>query len=129
MHVPVLLPEDLYNRVARFLCIAHPEGGTLPLPVVCPTDGLTELTRQHCVMVALGYRLILLLSARGGSDLPGGPFRLGILHQYRMETPLPEVHPPGDLRPDLLVPTDAQRLREDDGGKDKGSLGVPTPVS
>ena len=43
-----------------------------------------------------------------------------------METPLPEFHPPGDMRPDLLGPTDALRLRKDDMGKDKGLLRVLT---
>ena len=102
---------------------------TPPIPVGCPTDGLPKLTRQHRVMVAPGYRLLLLLSAPGGSALPRVPFRLGIPYQARMETPLPEFHPPGDLCPDLLGPADAQHLREDDAGKDKGSLGVPTPVN
>ena len=46
-----------------------------------------------------------------------------------METSLPEVHPPGDLRPDFPGPTDSQRLCGDDVGKDKGSLGVPTLVN
>ena len=45
-----------------------------------------------------------------------------------METPLSEVHAPGDPGPDLSGPVDAQRLRKNDVGKDEGSLGVPTPV-
>ena len=39
-----------------------------------------------------------------------------------METPLPEVYSPGDSCLDLLGPGDAQRLHEDDVGKDKGIL-------
>ena len=78
-------------------------------------------------MVAPGHGLLLLLSAAGGSALLVGPFRLGILRQARMETSLPEVHMPGDLRPDLPGPTDTQRLREEDVGENKGSLGVPAP--
>ena len=80
-------------------------------------------------MVAPGYRLLLLLFAAGSSALPGGPFRLGITQQARMETPLPEVHLPDNLRSDLPGPANAQRLREDDLGKDKGYLGVQTPVN
>ena len=79
-------------------------------------------------MVAPGCRLHPLLSAGGGPDLPGGPFRLSIPHQACMETPLPEFYPPDDPRPDLPGPADAQRLREDNVGNDKGYLGVPTPV-
>ena len=45
-----------------------------------------------------------------------------------METPVPEVHPPGDLCPDLPSPADAQHLRECDVGKDEGPLGVPGPA-
>ena len=45
-----------------------------------------------------------------------------------MKTPLPEVHPPDDLCPDFLGPADAQHLREDGVGEDKGSLRVPTLV-
>ena len=80
-------------------------------------------------MVAPGYRLLLLLSNTGGSYLPGGSFRFGIPHQARMKTPLPEVHLPGDPRPDLTGPADAQRLRKDDMREDKGYLGAPTPVN
>ena len=79
-------------------------------------------------MVAPGYRLFLLLSARGGSAPPGGPFRLCIPQQARVETPLPEVNPPGDPRPDLPVPVDTQCLHEDNMGEDKGTLRVLTPV-
>ena len=39
-----------------------------------------------------------------------------------METPLPEVHPPGDPRPYFPGPTDTQRLCEDNMDEDKGSL-------
>ena len=46
-----------------------------------------------------------------------------------METTLPEVHPSGYPHPDFPGPTDTKRFREDDMGKDKGSLGVPTPVN
>ena len=79
-------------------------------------------------MLATGYHHHLLLSAAGGPALLGGPFHLGIPHQARLETPLSEVHPPGYTRPDLLGPADDKRLCEDDVGKEKGSLGVPTPV-
>ena len=79
-------------------------------------------------MVAPGYGLILLLYDTGGPALTGGSFRLRFPHHTRMDTPIPEVHPPGDPFPDLLGPADAQRLYEDNVGKDKGSLGVPTPV-
>ena len=58
-------------------------------------------------MVALGYRLILLLPATGGPALPVAPFRLGVPYQACVETPVPEFHRPGDLCPDLLGPADA----------------------
>ena len=80
-------------------------------------------------MIALGYLIILVLSATGGPALPEGPFRLGIPHQACMETPLPEVHLPGDPRLDIPGPADAQHLCGDNVGKEKGSLGVPTPVN
>ena len=79
-------------------------------------------------MVALGYRFILLLPATGGSALPGAPFRLSTPHQARVETPLPEVHPPGDSGTDLLCPADAQHLCKNNVGKYEESLGVPTPT-
>ena len=46
-----------------------------------------------------------------------------------METPLHDFHITGDPRPDLMGPADAQRLYEDDVGKDKGFLGVPTLIN
>ena len=42
-----------------------------------------------------------------------------------MDTPIPEVHLPGDPYLDLPVPVDTQGLREEDVGKDKGPTGVP----
>ena len=42
-----------------------------------------------------------------------------------MDTPLLEVYPPGDLGSDLSGPTDIECFREDNMGKDEGSLGVP----
>ena len=128
-HVQVLLREDLCNRLLGSGALIVLEETPSPLPVGCLTDGLPELPREHCFVVALGYRLLLLLSAAGGSDLPGGPFRLGITHQARMETPLPEVHAPGDPGPDLLGPADAQRLCEDDMVEYKGFLGVTAPFN
>ena len=78
-------------------------------------------------MVASGYRLILILSSAGGPVLHGSPFRLSVSYQACMETPLPEVHPPGYTHPDLPGPADTQRLREDEVGKDEGPLGFPGP--
>ena len=79
-------------------------------------------------MVALGYRLILLLPATGGPALPGGPFRLGVSYQFCVETSLPEVQGSRYSGTDIPGPADAQPLRKNDVGKDKGSLGVPTQV-
>ena len=90
--------------------------GNPPLPVGGLTYGLPDLTRQQDVMVSPGYRLLLLFSATYGSTLPVGPFLLGIHNKDRMDTPLLEVHPPGDPLPDLPVPADTQRLRGDDVG-------------
>ena len=87
-----------------------------------------ELTRQHSVVVTPCNSLVILLSTTGGPDLPGGSFRIGIPHQARMDTPLLEVHPPGDPRPDLLGPADSQRFCKNNVGEDEGPLRVPTPA-
>ena len=122
------LPEDLCNRSPGFCALIIQEKTPSPLPIGCLTYGLPKVNRKHCVVVAQGYRLLLLLPATGGPALPGFPFRLCVPHQACVETPLLEVHLPGDPRPDFPGPTDAQRLRKKDMGKDEGSLGVPTPV-
>ena len=44
-----------------------------------------------------------------------------------METPLPEVHPSGDLCLDLSGPVEPQHLRKDDVGEYEGPLEVPCP--
>ena len=77
-------------------------------------------------MVAPHTGLVLLLSSTGSPALPGGPLRLVIPHQARVETPLLEFHPPGDPRQDLLFPADSQRLFKINVGKDEGPLGVHT---
>ena len=125
----MLLLDDLCNRSPGFGALVILEETPSPLPVGGPTDGLLKLTRQNCVIVDPGYRLLHLLSAAGGFALLGGPFHLGIPHHACMDTPIPEVHPPGDPRLDLPGPVDAQCLREDDVGKYKGSLGVPAPFN
>ena len=79
-------------------------------------------------MIALRSSLVLFLPAPGDPSLPGGPFHIGISCQACVETPLPEVHPPRDPFPDLPGPADAQRLWENDIGKEKESFGVPDPV-
>ena len=79
-------------------------------------------------MVAPCNIRILPLSFTGGPTLLGSPFRLGVLHQTRMLTPLPEVHAPRNPGPDRSGLVDAQRLRENDLGEDEGSLGVTTPT-
>ena len=63
MHVWVLLPEDLCNRSPGFCALVVREETPSPLPVGCLTDSLPELTRQHFLLKAPGYRLILLISA------------------------------------------------------------------
>ena len=93
----------------------------------CPMDSLLRITRQYHAMLALGYRLILLLSSAGGSALPGTPFRLSVSYQASVDTPLPKVHPPGDPGSDLPGPADAQRLCEGDVDKEEGPLRVPGP--
>ena len=106
----MLLPEDLCNRSPSFGALVIREETPSSLPVGCPADGLTELIRQHCLTVAPGYRLIFLLPAAGGPAFPDGPLRLGVPHQARVDTPLPEFHPQRDHGPDLSGPADAQRL-------------------
>ena len=44
-----------------------------------------------------------------------------------METPLSEVHPTGDPRPDIPVPTDIQLFFQDNLGEYDGSLEGKTP--
>ena len=127
MHVQVLLLEDLCNRSPGYSALVIREETPSPLPVGFPTDGLPELPRKHCLVKTPGYRLILLLAVRGGPDLSGGPFRLGVPHQARVLAPLPEVYAPRDPCPDFSGLADAQRLCENDVGEDEGSLEVPTP--
>ena len=124
----MILPEALCNQSPGFCALIIREETPSPLPVSCPTDGFPDLTRQHCVVLSPGFRLIPLLPDGGGPALPGSPFRLGIPHQTCVENPLPEIHPPCYSGPDFPGPTDNQRLPEDDVGKDKESLGFPTPV-
>ena len=79
-------------------------------------------------MIAPLYGIVLLLPVGGGPALSGIPLRLGFPHKACILSPLLEDHVPHDLRPDLTGPADAQHLREDDVGKDEGSLRVPAPV-
>ena len=61
MHVQVLLPEDLCNQSPGFCALVIREETPSPLPVGFPTDGLSNLTQQNCVVVASCYGLVLLL--------------------------------------------------------------------
>ena len=126
-HVRVLLPEEICNRLPVFSALVVWEETPYPLPVGLPMDVLTELPQEHCVMKAPGHGFVLLLATRGGPALSGSPFRLGISHQACMLAPLPEVHALRDPRPDLTGPENAQCLRKNDVGKNKGYLRVPTP--
>ena len=109
-HVRVLLPEDIYNRSPGFCALVIWEETPSPLPIGYPTDGLTELSRYHCLMESPSHSVFLLLAVEGGPALSGSPFHLGVPHQARVLTPLPEVHPPGYPCPDLMGPADAQCL-------------------
>ena len=120
MRVQVLLPENLRNWSPGLCALVIWEETTSPLPVGCLTDGLPQLTRKYRVMVSSGYRLILLLFSAGGPALPFSSFRLSVSYQACMETPIPEVHSPGDTCPDIPRPADAERLCEDDVGKTRG---------
>ena len=93
----VLLPENLSNRSPGLGALVVREEIPSSLPVGCPTYSLLHITRQYCVMVASGYPLILLLSSSGGSAFPGCPLRTIVSYQACVDTPLPEVHLPGDL--------------------------------
>ena len=121
----MLIPEDLCNRSPSFSALMIREETLSPLPVGFPTVDLAELTQQQWPVIAPCYGVVLLLLARGGAALLRSPFRLGVPDQASMLSPLPEVHAPGDTGPDITGPADAQHLRENDLGKDKGSLGVP----
>ena len=79
-HVRVLLPEELYNWSPDFCALVIREETPSPLPVGCPTDGLPELSQEHCLVEALRYGIVLLLTAEGGPALTGSPFRLGVPH-------------------------------------------------
>ena len=79
-------------------------------------------------MVTPVHSFVLLLAARGGPSLPGGSFRLSVPHRARVQNPLPEFHAPRYPCLDLLGPAYTQRLHEDDVGKDKGYIRVPTPT-
>ena len=57
------------------------------------------------------------------------PSALATPHQARVETPLPEIHLPGDPHPDILCPIDAQRLCKKNVGEDKRTLGFPSPAN
>ena len=91
-------------------------------------NSLPELTIQNCVVVAPGHSFVLLLATGGVPDLSDGPFFLGIPHQTRVKTPLPEVHAPCDPGPDLSGPADAQRLCKNNMDKEEGYLRVPTTI-
>ena len=114
----MLLPENLSYRSTGLGALVIREETTYLLPVGCPTDSLHELTRQNYAMIALRYRLILLLSSPGGFDLPTSPAWRN-LYQRSIR--------PGDPRPDLHGPADTQNLCEDNMGKYEGPLGVPGP--
>ena len=107
----MLLLEDFCKKSPGFRALIIWEETPSPFPVGSLIDGLPELTQQHCVLVALGYRLILLFSATGGPALPAGPFCLGVSYQSFVEILFLEVHLPRDSGPDITGPTDAQRLR------------------
>ena len=79
-------------------------------------------------MVTTGHGVVLLLAAGGSLALPGGPFRLVVPHQARVQTPISEVHELRNPGPDLSGPADAQRLRKNDMDEDEGYIGVPTPT-
>ena len=70
-------------------------------------DGLLELSREHCLVETPGHCIFILLTPKGGPVLSGSPFCLGLPHQARMLSPLPEVHVPGDPGPYLPGPADA----------------------
>ena len=91
-HVQVLLLEDLCNRSPGFCALVVREETPSPLPVGGPTASLLKFTIQQCVVVTPRNGFVLLLSAGGGPALSGSPFRLGVPHQIRVQTPLPEVH-------------------------------------
>ena len=122
LHIQVILPENPSNRPPVLCSLVIREETPSPLHIGCLTDGLPQLTRQYPVVIASSDRLIPILSSSGGSSLPGYPFHLRISYLACVDTPIPEVHPPGDPGPDLPGPVDTRRFREDNVGKDKGLL-------
>ena len=62
-------------------------------------------------MVTPTYGIVLLLTSRGGPDLLGSPFRLGVSYQTCVLAPIPEVHVLRESGPDISGLVDAQRLR------------------
>ena len=124
---PGVSPRGPLQPFARFFALIIREETPSPLLVGFLTDGLSELSQEHCLVETLGHGVFLLLTAEGGPALVGSPSRLGEPRQDSMLSPIPEFHAPGDSGPDLTGPEDAQRLCKNDVGEDKGSLGVPTP--
>ena len=120
----MLLPEDLCNQSPGFIALVLCEETPFPLPVGFLTDGLLELSQEHCLVETPGHGSVLLLAAEGGPTLAGSPFQLGTPHQASMLSPILEVHAPVDPWPDLPGPADAQHLQKNDMGKDEGSLEV-----
>ena len=123
----MLLLENFFNHSPGLCILVIWEETPSPLPVGCLTDVLPQLTRQYCVMVALVYRLIFLLFSAVSYVLPGCTLRLSVFYQACAETPLPEVHLPGDPGSYLSGPTDTKHICEDDMVKDEGPIVVPCP--
>ena len=79
-------------------------------------------------MVTPTYGFVLLLAAGGRPALSGSSLRHGASYNTRVLASLPEVHALRDPGPDISGLEDAQRIPDNNVGKDKGSLGVPTPA-
>ena len=120
----MLFPEDLFNQSPSFGALVIQEETPSPLPVGCPTNGLPDLTRHHCVIKLWATISFSSFLPEVALSSLAAPFRLSVPHQARVETPLLEVQWPRDPGKDIFGSADAQSLCKDDVGKYKRSLGV-----
>ena len=85
-------PNDLCGRSPGIGAEIARKEATSPLLVVCPTDSMVKISRQHLSVELTNQGFGILLSSTGGLDLPGSSLDLRVPHQDHMETYIPEVY-------------------------------------
>ena len=126
--VQVILPENLCNWSPGICALVIQEETPSHLHIGFPADGLAQLTKNHCIVLAKVFLLVLLLTYSVFPDLPGSILCLCVLYQARVDTSLPEVHPHSYPWSNFPGSEFFQRLFENYMSKDEGYLGVTTPV-